>query len=163
MGFTKTHIYIAVGAAALLLLIFFGYLMWLNNQGPVLAKSEDRDPLSGTPNSIKLNPLRDRTSEKVAATFMRAMKDGKCRQELADWQHDYRRKYAAFICDSEEKHPLIGWQLVDWDDRPPLRILQYRGQRLNAPTDSTTYNGQLSVTLEKRTGHWDVTKYDSIY
>jgi hypothetical protein len=163
MGFTKTQIYIAVGAAGLLLLIFFGYLMWLNNQGPVLAKSDDRDPLSGTPNSISLNPLRDRTSEKVAAIFMRAMKDGQCRQELADWQHDYRRKYAAFICDSEEKHPLIGWQLVDWDDRPPLRILQYRGQRLNAPGDSTTYTGLLSVTLEKRTGRWDVTKYDSIY
>ena len=63
MGFTKTQLYIAVGAAALLLVVFFGYLMWLNNQGPVLAKSEDRDPLSGTPNSIKLNPLRDHTSE----------------------------------------------------------------------------------------------------
>lgn len=163
MGFTKIQLYIAVGAAVLLLLIFFGYLMWLNNQGPVLAKSEDHDPLSGTPNSIKLNPLRDRTSEKVAATFIRAMKDGDCRQELSDWEHDYRRKYAAFICDSEAKHPLIGWQLVDWDDRPPLRILQYRGKRLNAPGDSTTYSGLLSVTLEKRTGRWNVTKYDALY
>jgi len=163
MGFTKTQLYIAVGAAALLLLVFFGYLMWLNNQGPVLAKSEDRDPLSGTPNSIKLNPLRDHTSEQVAATFMRAMKDGKCRQELSEWEHDYRKKYAAFICESEEKHPLIGWQLVDWDDRPPLRILQYRGRRLNGPDDSTTYNGLLSVTLEKHGAHWNVTKYDALY
>ena len=163
MGFTKTQLYIAVGAAAVLLLVFFGYLMWLNNQGPVLAKSEDRDPLSGTPNSIKLNPLRDHTSEKIAAEFMRAMKDGNCRQELSDWEHDYRRKYAAFICESEDKHPLIGWQLVDWDDRPPLRILQYRGRRLNAPDDSTTYNGLLSVTLEKHGAHWNVTKYDALY
>ena len=163
MGFTKTQLYIAVGAAAVLLLVFFGYLMWLNNQGPVLAKSEDRDPLSGTPNSIKLNPLRDHTSEKIAAEFMRAMKDGNCRQELSEWEHDYRKKYAAFICESEQKHPLIGWQLVDWDDRPPLRILQYRGRRLNAPDDSTTYNGLLSVTLEKRGAHWNVTKYDALY
>ena len=163
MGFTKTQLYIAVGAAALLLVVFFGYLMWLNNQGPVLGKSEDRDPLSGTPNSIKLNPLRDHTSEKIAAEFMRAMKDGNCRQELSDWEHDYRRKYAAFICESEDKHPLIGWQLVDWDDRPPLRILQYRGRRLNAPDDSTTYNGLLSVTLEKHGAHWNVTKYDALY
>ena len=124
MGFTKTQIYIALGAGALLLLIFFGYLTWLNHQGPVLAKSEDRDPLSGTPNSISLNPLRDHSSEKVAASFIRAMKDGRCREELSEWERDYRRKYAAFICDSEEKHPLIGWQLVDWDDRPPRRILQ---------------------------------------
>lgn len=163
MGFTKTQIYIAVGAGVLLLLVFFGYLMWLNNQGPVLAKSEDHDPLSGTPNSIKLNPLRDHTSEKVAAAFMRALKDGNCRQELSDWEHDYRKKYAAFICDSEAKHPLIGWQLVDWEDRPPLRILQYRGKRLNAPEDPTTYTGLLSVTLESRTGQWNVTKYDALY
>ena len=163
MGFTRTQLSIAIGAAVLLLLIFFGYLAWLNNQGPVLAKSEDHDPLSGTPNSIKLNPLRDRTSEKVAATFMRAMKDGNCRQELSDWERDYRRKYATFICDSEAKHPLIGWQLADWDDRPPLRILQYRGKRLNAPGDATTYTGLLSVTLERRTGHWSVTKYDALY
>jgi hypothetical protein len=163
MGFTKTQIYIAVGAGVVLLLIFFGYLMWLNNQGPVLAKSEDHDPLSGTPNSIKLNPLRDHTSEKVAAAFIRAMKDGNCRQELSAWEHDYRKKYASFICDSEAKHPLIGWQLVDWEDRPPLRILQYRGKRLNAPEDSTTYTGLLSVTLEQHTGRWSVTKYDALY
>ena len=163
MGFTKNQIYIAIGAGALLVLIFFGYLAWLNGQGPVLARSEDRDPLSGIPDSIRLNPLRDHSSEKMAAAFMRAMKDGKCREELSDWEHDYRRKYAAFICDSEEKHPLIGWQLVEWEDHPPLRILHYRGKRLNAPGASTAYTGLLSVTLEKKLGQWDVTKYDAMY
>jgi hypothetical protein len=163
MNFTRKHLYMAVGAGALLVLIFFGYLVWLNNQGPLLGRSEERDPLSGIPNSIRLNPLRDHTSEKAAAGFMRSMKDGKCREELSQWEHDYRRKYAAFICDSEEKHPLIGWQLVDWEDRPPLRILHYRGKRLNAPGDSTAYSGLMSVTLEKKSGQWDVTKYDALY
>ena len=163
MGFTKNHIYIAVGAGALLVLVFLGYLGWLNNQPPVLSKSEERDTLTGIPNSISLNPLRDRTSEKTAAAFIRAMKDGQCKQELSEWEHDYRRKYAAFICDSEEKHPLLGWQLVDWEDQPPLRILHYRGKRLSVPGESTTYSGLLSVTLEKRTGDWDVTKYDAMY
>ncbi len=69
MGFTKTHIYIAVGAAVLLVVVFLGYLAWLNNQPPVLSKSEDRDMLTGIPNSISLNPFRDRTSEKAAAAF----------------------------------------------------------------------------------------------
>jgi len=163
MGFSKNQIYIAVGAGALLVLIFLGYLGWLNHQGPVLSKSEERDSLSGVPNSIRLNPLRDRTSEEIAASFIRSMKDGNCQQELTEWEHDYRRKYAALICDSEAKHPLVGWQLVDWDDRPPLRILQYRGKRLNAPGESTIYTGLLSVTLEKRGGAWDVTKYDAMY
>jgi len=163
MGFTKTHIYIAVGAGVLLVAVFLGYLAWLNNQPPVLSKSEDRDTLTGIPNSISLNPLRDRTSEKAAATFIRAMKDGNCKEELSQWEHDYRRKYAALICESEAKHPLIGWQLVDWEDRPPLRILQYRGKRLNAPGESTTYTGLLSVTLERKIGQWDVTKYDAMY
>jgi hypothetical protein len=159
----KNQIYIAVGAGALLVLLFLGYLAWLNNQGPVLSKSEDRDTLTGIPNEIKLNPLRDRTSEKAAAAFIRGMKDGRCKEQLSEWEHDYRRKYAALICDSETKHPLVGWQLVDWDDNPPLRILQYRGKRLNAPGDSTTYPGVLSVTLEKKAGAWDVTKYDAMY
>jgi len=163
MDFTKKQMYIAVGAGVLLVLIFLGYLAWLSNQGPVLSKSEDRDTLTGIPNSIRLNPLRDHSSEQKAAAFMRAMKEGKCREELTDWEHDYRRKYAKFICDSEDKHPLIGWQLVDWEDQPPLRILHYRGKRLNAPGDSTAYTELLSVTLEKRVGQWDVTKYDAMY
>jgi hypothetical protein len=163
MGFTNKQIGIAVGAGVLLVLIFFGYLAWLNKQGPVLERSVDRDTLTGIPNSIRLNPLRDHTSEKTAAAFMRSMKDGKCREELSHWEHDYRRKYAAFICDSEQRHPLIGWQLVDWEDQPPLRILHYRGKRLNAPGDTTAYDGLLSVTLEKKLGQWDVTKYDALY
>lgn len=163
MGFTKTHIYIAVAAALLLVLVFLGYLAWLNNQPPILSKSEDHDTLTGIPNSISLNPLRDRTSERAAAEFIRAMKDGNCKEELSEWARDYRRKYAALICESEAKHPLIGWQLVDWEDRPPLRILQYRGKRLNAPGESTTYTGLLSVTLENKFGQWGVTKYDAMY
>ncbi len=163
MDFTRKHLYIAIGAGMLLVLIFFGYLAWLNNQGPVLSKSEDRDTLTGIPTSISLNPLRDHSSEKMAANFIRSMKDGRCRQELSGWERDYRRKYAAFICESEDKHPLIGWQLVDWEDQPPLRILHYRGKRLNAPGDSTTYTSLLSVTLERKLGHWDVTKYDAMY
>jgi hypothetical protein len=79
MDFTKNQMYIAVGAGVLLVLIFLGYLAWLNNQPPVLAKSEDRDSLTGIPNSIRLNPLRDHSSEKAAAGFMRSLKDGKCR------------------------------------------------------------------------------------
>ena len=64
MAFSRTQIGIAVSAGALLVVTFFGYLLWLNNQGPVLARSEDHDPLSGIPNSISLNPLRDRSSER---------------------------------------------------------------------------------------------------
>jgi hypothetical protein len=152
-----------VGAGALLILIFLGYLFWLNNQGPVLSRSEERDPLSGIPNSISFNPLRDRSSERVAAEFIHAMSEGRCEQELAAWSKDYRKKYAAFICESEARHPLISWQLVEWEDTPPLRILHYRGKRRNAPDQSTTYKELFSITLENKIGEWVVTKYDSIY
>jgi hypothetical protein len=163
MDFSRNQIGIAAGAGVLLLLIFFGYLMHLNGQGPVLGRSEERDPLSGTPNSISLNPLRDRSSEREAAKFIRSMRDGNCRQELADWTRDYRKKYAAFICDSEEKHPLVSWEVVDWEDAPPLRILHYRGKRRNTPDQKGTYKELLSVTLEKKGAEWVVTKYDSMY
>jgi transposase-like protein len=41
-SFTKTQIGIAVGTGALLVLVFVGYLWWLNNQGPVLARADGR-------------------------------------------------------------------------------------------------------------------------
>ena len=57
MELSRTQIGIAAGAGGLLLVIFLGYLMWLNGQPPVLSRSPDVDPLSGVPNSIDLNPL----------------------------------------------------------------------------------------------------------
>jgi hypothetical protein len=163
MEFNKTQVAIAVGAGALMVIVFLGYVVHLNNQGPVLAKSEDHDPLTNVPNSIDLNPLRDRTSERIAAKFIRAMRDGKCHEQLADWERDYRKKYARFLCESEANHPLVSWEIVDWDDRPPLRILQYRGKRLNSPGQSGTYKELFSVTLEYKGGEWEVTKYDAMY
>src|SRR5215467_5766043 len=163
MEFSRTQITIAVGAGVLLLLVFFGYLMWLNSQPPVLSRSEDRDPLSGVPKSISLNPLRDRGAERVATKFIRSMKEGHCEDELADWSKDYRKKYAAFICSSEAQHPLISWDIADWDDRPPLRILQYRGKRQTVAGEKRTYKELFSVTLEHKDGDWVVTKYDSMY
>ncbi len=163
MEYSRNQIAIAAGAGVLVVLIFFGYLIWLNNQGPVLSRSADRDPLSGVPNSISMNPLRDRTSERVAGEFIRAMRDGKCTDKLDEWEHDYRKKYAAFICNSEAQHPLLSWKIADWEDRPPLRILQYRGKRLTAPGQTSTYQELFSVTLEDQDGGWVVTKYDAMY
>ena len=163
MESNRTQLWIAAGAGVLLLLIFFGYLVWLNNQGPVLARSEDHDPLSGVPNTISLNPLRDRSSERVAAQYLDAMRDGRCQEQLAQWEKDYRKKYARFICDSETKHPLLSWKLVDWEDAPPLRILHYRGKRRTGEGQPGTYKELFSVTLENKAGAWEVTKYDAMY
>jgi hypothetical protein len=88
------------------------------------------------------------------------MRDGHCQQQLEDWEKDYRSRRAAFICDSEAKHPLLSWKIVDWEDRPPLRILYYQGKRRS---DGSNYPELLSVTLDSRSGDWLVTKYDSLY
>src|SRR6185437_14805367 len=127
MEFSRNQIGIAAGAGVLLLIIFFGYLIHLNGEGPVLGRSEERDPLSGIPNSISLNPLRDRSSER------------------------------------EAQHPLISWEVADWEDVPPLRILHYRGKRRTTPGQKGTYKVLFSVTLENKGGSWVVTKYDSMY
>ena len=102
-------------------------------------------------------------SEHTAEKFIRSMSEGHCQEELARWEKDYRKKYAAFICDSEAKHPLVSWDVAEWEDTPPLRILRYRGKRLTAPGQRDTYLELLSVTLETRDGGWRVTKYDAIY
>jgi hypothetical protein len=163
MHASKTHVAIALTAGVLLLIIIFGYIHWLNNQGPVLARSEERDPLTNMPISITMNPLRDRTIERTASGFIKEMSDGNCRTLLADWERDYRRKRAQFICDSETQHPLIGWNIVEWEDAPPLVILHYKGKRYSTPAQNATYEDLFSITEEKKTDGWTVTKYDSFY
>jgi len=163
MAFTKTQIGIAVGAGVLLVLIFVGYLWRLSNQGPVLSRSEDRDPLTGLPVTIEMNPLRDRTTEHVANKFLRGIRDGHCDDLLNKWEHDYHKKYAHFICDSEAKHPLLTWQLADWEDAPPLTILHYRGVRRASPDQPGTDHDIFTLTLEGNGGGLAVTKYDAMY
>jgi len=163
MQVSKTHIAIAACAGGLLLAIFLGYLNWLSNQGPVLARSEERDPLTNMPISITMNPLRDRTIERTASAFIKQMSEGNCQQLLADWEKDYRRKRARFICDSETQHPLISWNIVEWEDAPPLVILHYKGERYSTPAQNATYKDLFSITEERKAVGWVVTKYDSFY
>jgi hypothetical protein len=163
MEISRKGVAIAAGSGVVLLLLCIGTLVWLSNQGPVLKRSEEKDPLSGTPRSVVFNPLRDRSAEKAALPLIRAMHDGRCREALADWEKDYRKKYASYICDSEEKHPLVSWRLVDWEDRPPLIILHYMGERRYAPDQPGTYREHFWITLENRGGTLAVTKYDAMY
>jgi len=83
MHFSRTHLAIALGSAGLIVLVFLGYLNWLSNQGPVLSRSEERDPLTHMPISITMNPFRDRTIEHTANSFIAEMRDGNCRTLLA--------------------------------------------------------------------------------
>ena len=160
MAVTKTQIGIAVSAGALLVLVFLGYLWWLSNQGPVLARSEDHDPLTGLPVSIRMNPLRDRATEKAANKFLRALRDGHCDELLHSWEHDYHKKYAKYICSSEAQHPLESWELVEWEEVRPLIILHYRGTRQGS---SAGEENLLTVTTEHKGAEWVVTKYDAMY
>lgn len=164
MRASKSHFAIAFGSAGLLVLMFLGYLWWLSNQPPVLARSDERDPLTKLPLAITMNPLRDRTVERTANAFIAQMRDGNCRQLLASWEKDYRKKRAEFICTSESQHPLISWNIVEWEDQPPLIILYYKGQRYSTPAQDATYKDLFSVTLEKKDGGpLAVTKYDAFY
>ncbi|MFZ0861984.1 MAG: hypothetical protein ABR881_18225 [Candidatus Sulfotelmatobacter sp.] len=165
MAFTRTQIGIAVGAGTMLVLVFVGYLWWLSNQGPVLARSEDHDPLTGLPVSIKMNPLRDRSTERAANKFLRELRDGHCDELLNKWEHDYHKKYAHYICKSEEQHPLLSWELVDWEEAPPLIILHYRGKRPSnaGPSQPGIDQDLFTLTVVNKGGEWVVTKYDAMY
>jgi predicted SnoaL-like aldol condensation-catalyzing enzyme len=163
MQASKAQVGIAVGFAVLLVAICLGYVHWLSNQGPVLARSEERDPLTRMPLSITMNPLRDRTIEHTANVFIAQMRDGNCRHLLAAWEKDYRKKRADFLCSSESQHPLIKWNLVEWEDVPPLVILHYKGQRYSTTAQDATYEDLFSVTEEKKDTGWAVTKYDALY
>jgi predicted SnoaL-like aldol condensation-catalyzing enzyme len=163
MQVSRSHLAIALGSAGLLVLVFLGYLYWLSNQPPVLSRSEERDPLTQMPISITMNPFRDRTIEHTANSFIAEMRDGDCHKLLGQWEKDYRKKRADFLCNSEAQHPLISWTLVEWEDAPPLVILHYRGKRYSSPAQDSTYKDLFSVTEEKKDEGWTVTKYDSFY
>jgi hypothetical protein len=163
MHFSRAHLAIALGSAALLVAVFLGYLYRLSNQPPVLSRSVERDPLTQMPISITMNPFRDRTVERTANKFISEMRDGNCRKLLSQWERDYRRKRADFLCTSETQHPLITWNLVEWEDAPPLVILHFKGERYSTPAQDATYKDLFSVTEEKKDEGWTVTKYDSFY
>lgn len=163
MTISRTVLAAIAGAVAILVLGSLMGLAWLSKQGPVLSRSEEKDPLSGTPRSILFNPLRDRTIENAALPVIEAMRDGKCANALAGWEHDYRKKYARFICESEAQHPLVSWTLVDWEEQKPLTILHYRGKRRSAPGQDTYYRELFTVTVEKQGPGYTVTKYDALY
>lgn len=165
MQVSRTHLGIALGAGGVLVLAFLGFLLWLSNQPPVLARSEERDPLTHMPISITMNPFRDRTLEKISNNFLRELRNGNCRQALSRWEKkkDHRKKRADFLCDSETQHPLIAWNLIEWEDAPPLLILHYKGERYTNPSQEATYKDIFSVTLENKDGAWEVTKYDAFY
>ena len=74
MRFSRAHLAIALGSAALLVLVFLGYLYWLSSKPPVLSRSEERDPLTQMPVSITMNPFRDRTIERTANSFISEIK-----------------------------------------------------------------------------------------
>ena len=84
---------------------------------------------------------------------------------LAKWEHDYHKKYANYLCDSEAKHPLLSWELVEWEEAGPLIILHYRGKReSNAGPNQPGIDSDLfTVTTERKGGQWVVTKYDAMY
>ena len=143
-----------------LVLYALGTLIWLSKQPPILSRSPQKDPLSGYPLQVSFNPIRDRSPETPANKMVAAMEAGKCRKELADWFQDYRRKYAEFICKSEEQHPLVSWTLFDREDEPPLVILHYHVIRRDG---QSTYPEDLWVTTMQKDGRWVATKYGPMY
>jgi hypothetical protein len=152
--------WIGLGAGVLLVLYAFGTLIWLSNQPPILSRSQEKDPLSGYPLSVRFNPIRDRAPERPANDMVNAMQMGKCREELADWFQDYRRKYAEFVCKSEDQHPLVSWTLFDREDEPPLVILHYHVTRRDG---QSIYPEDLWVTSMEKDGRWVATKYGALY
>ena len=163
MAFTRTQIGIAVGAGVLLVLVFVGYLWWLSDQGPVLARSENRDPLTGLPVSIKMNPLRDRSTEKAANKFLRELARRTLRRSAVEvgarLPQEVREVYLQFR--GAAPAALMGSGGVGGSSAADHSALPwYAGKQHRA---GWNVSGLFTVTTDSRSGGWVVTKYDAMY
>jgi hypothetical protein len=158
------RVILIAGFILVVLLLGVGDLLWLDRQPPVLSRSEEHDPVSGYPLKVTFNPMRDRSPERVATAAVEAIRQGRCREQLASWFRDYRRPYAQFICRAEQQHPLASYQLFDREERPPLVILHYKTVRRNSGAEYDTYTEDLFITTQADdSGNWTVTKYGALY
>jgi hypothetical protein len=158
MAVSKGRVF--AGIVIFLLLYAIGTLIWLAYQPPVLRRSQEKDPLSGYPLRVSLNPIRDRAPERAAEKVIRAVHDGRCREEFDSWLKDYRRQYTEFTCKSELAHPLLSWQLFDREDSPPLVILHYHVHRNDTPAGQFQ---DLWITTQLKDTGWAVTKFGAMY
>ena len=112
-----------------------------------------------------MNPLRDRSTETGRQQVSPRDARRPLRRTAQKWEHDYHKKYAKYICQSEQQHPLLSWELADWEERPPLIILHYRGKRPSnaGPGQSGIDQDLFTLTVENQGGEWVVTKYDAMY
>ncbi len=163
MGFTRIQIGIAVGVAALLVFGFLGYIYWLSNQGPVLARSEERDTLTGLPVSIRMNPLRDRTIEHSANKFLRELRDGHCDELLSQLGARLPQEVRPLHLQLGGAASATFLGTGGMGERAAPDHPSLPRQTPNSPGQPGTYKEIFTVTTENKDGQWVVTKYDAMY
>lgn len=100
-----------------------------------------------------LNPFRNRDPEDRAETFLRLLGDGQCMRAMTTLPATPERLQQ--LCEREEKFSLTSWRLIDRTDEPQQVTLLYRVRR-------DSYGGRVSVAVERRGEHWQVTRYEPL-
>ena len=139
-----------------LLIGIAAYLYSMRSRSVLYRIGERGDPVKEPAFSL-FNPFRDRAPERSAEAFLTLLMQGQCAQAtsvLPATPEDHQER-----CEREANSPLMAWQLTNRSDNSQAIRMSYRAQRRSYDG----YQGQLWITVEKRGGDWQVTKYECFY
>jgi hypothetical protein len=132
--------------------------IWLAVGPPVLVRLKDPsavDPADGL--LTVFNPFRDRTPERAAETFLRALQVGRC----ASVMETLPERMQGNTCDREASYPLLRWRLIDREEEPLEIRLHYKVWRRNYPND--IWGNAWLVTRRGNSQHGVVQRYEAWY
>lgn len=135
-----------------------GLFLYLTQAPSVLFKYVPKGKPTGEPEVSILNPLRERSSEKVADFFLESVKSEECLNTLASTSDD--QKWIQETCEREKKYFLQSLSLVNRDDSENKTTLYYEGIRL---VRSEKIISPIWIDLEKDGEIWRVIKYTCFY
>jgi hypothetical protein len=117
-------------------------VLYLFRSGPILFRRADKGNLLSEASFAIFNPIRDRSPERCAETFLEQLRQGECDRAVAELPEDQRR-----MCYWELMETLAAWRLTDRHETPNAVRLSFW-----YTAQDTKYDGPMSVTTAKTDG-----------
>jgi hypothetical protein len=99
---------------------------------------------------ILLNPLRDRSPEQTANSFLRGIQEGHCMADPA-------------VCGYAMEHRASEWQLATRQDRGGRVSLYYQLTKYGVKESQHRLTGEGMITVQELSGTWRIVDYSAYF